>query len=89
MSFVFTVCDDAANESCPIWPGHPMTALWAVPDPAKASGTEAERHLAFADTYRMLRNRIGIFTSLPLASLDKMSLQQHLQEIGRSLSVSA
>jgi len=83
MSFVFTVCDDAANESCPIWPGHPMTALWAVPDPAKASGTEAERHLAFADAYRMLSNRIAVFTNLPMGSLDRLALQGHLDDIGR------
>jgi len=83
MSFVFTVCDDAANESCPIWPGHPMTALWAVPDPAKASGTEAERHLAFADAYRMLSNRIAVFTNLPMGSLDRLALQEHLDDIGR------
>ena len=83
MSFVFTVCDNTANESCPVWPGHPMTALWAVPDPAKASGTEAERHLAFADAYRMLNNRIAVFTNLPMASLDRLALQQHLDDIGR------
>ncbi|RWD31294.1 MAG: arsenate reductase ArsC [Mesorhizobium sp.] len=83
MNFVFTVCDNTANESCPIWPGHPMTALWAVPDPAKASGTEAEQHLAFAEAYRMLSNRIAVFTNLPMGSLDKLALQQHLDEIGR------
>ncbi|TGS92559.1 arsenate reductase ArsC, partial [Mesorhizobium sp. M8A.F.Ca.ET.213.01.1.1] len=63
--------------------GHPMTALWAVPDPAKASGTEAEQHLAFAEAYRMLSNRIAVFTNLPMGSLDKLALQQHLDEIGR------
>lgn len=83
MSFVFTVCDSTANESCPVWPGHPMTALWAVPDPAKAGGTDAEQHLAFADAYRMMSNRIGLFTNLPIGSLDHMALQQHLDAIGR------
>jgi arsenate reductase len=89
LDFVFTVCDNAANEVCPIWPGQPMTAHWGVPDPAAAEGTEAERHLAFADTYRMLLNRISIFTSLPMRSLDRLSLQKRLDEIGRSLSKSA
>ena len=83
MHFVFTVCDDAAEESCPVWPGHPMTAHWGVPDPARAEGTEAERHLAFADAYRMLKNRIAVFTSLPLATLDRLALQSRLDEIGR------
>lgn len=85
MDFVFTVCDNAANEACPVWPGQPMTAHWGVPDPAAAEGTEAEKHLAFADAYRMLNNRISIFTSLPLASLDKLTLQSRLREIGREL----
>ena len=83
MNFVFTVCDNTANESCPIWPGHPMTALWAIPDPAKAEGTDAELHLAFADTYRMLNNRISLFINLPVATLDNLTLQHHLDEIGR------
>jgi len=85
MNFVFTVCDDAANESCPIWPGQPMTAHWGVPDPAAAEGTEAEKRLAFADAYRMLNNRISIFTSLPMNTLDKLALQKRLDEIGRTL----
>ena len=85
MHFVFTVCDNAANEACPVWPGQPMTAHWGVPEPAAAEGTDAERHLAFADTYRMLNNRISIFTSLPLASLDRLALQKRLDEIGRNL----
>jgi len=84
LDFVFTVCDNAANEVCPIWPGQPMTAHWGVPDPAAAGGSEAERRLAFADAYRMLNNRIGIFVSLPMASLDRMSLQRRLDEIGES-----
>jgi len=69
MDFVFTVCDNAANEVCPVWPGQPMTAHWGVPDPAAATGSEAEVRLAFADTFRMLSNRISIFVSLPLRSL--------------------
>jgi arsenate reductase (thioredoxin) len=89
LDFVFTVCDNAANEVCPIWPGQPMTAHWGVPDPAEAQGTEAERHLAFADAYRMLNNRIGIFTSLPIRSLDRLSLQKRLDEIGRPLPQTA
>jgi arsenate reductase len=84
LDFVFTVCDDAANEVCPIWPGQPMTAHWGVPDPARATGNEAERRLAFADAYRMMNNRIGIFINLPIASLDRLSLQSKLAEIGKS-----
>lgn len=84
MNFVFTVCDNAANESCPIWPGQPMTAHWGVPDPAAADGTEAEKRLAFADAYRMLNNRISIFTSLPMNTLDRLALQKRLDEIGRN-----
>jgi arsenate reductase (thioredoxin) len=81
---VFTVCDDAANEDCPIWPGQPMTAHWGLPDPAKAQGTEAEQALAFADAYRMLYQRISIFVSLPLDKLGKLSLQKQLDDIGQS-----
>jgi len=83
LDFVFTVCDDAAGEVCPVWPGQPMTAHWGVPDPAKAKGNPAEIALAFKDAYRMLNQRIGIFTSLPLRSLDKMTLQKKLREIGQ------
>ena len=84
LDFVFTVCDNAANEVCPVWPGQPMTAHWGVPDPSLAEGSETERRLAFADTMRMLSQRIGIFMSLPFRSLDKMSLQNRLREIGRT-----
>jgi arsenate reductase (thioredoxin) len=84
LDFVFTVCDDAAKETCPIWPGQPMTAHWGLPDPAKAEGTEAEQALAFADAYRMLYQRISIFVSLPFDKLSKLSLQKHLDEIGKS-----
>lgn len=83
LDFVFTVCDNAAGETCPVWPGQPMTAHWGVPDPAEATGTPAEKALAFKDAYRMLERRIGIFVSLPLRSLDQLSLQRRLREIGR------
>ena len=82
LDFVFTVCDNAAGEACPVWPGQPMTAHWGVPDPAEARGSEAEIALAFKDAYRMLFQRIGIFTALPIGSLDKLSLQNKLREIG-------
>src|SRR5262249_23610825 len=71
LDFVFPVCDNAAQEVCPIWPGQPMTAHWGLPDPVRAEGSEAERHLAFADALRMLTNRIGIFVSLPFDKLSK------------------
>jgi arsenate reductase (thioredoxin) len=80
--FVFTVCDNAAAESCPVWPGQPMTAHWGIPDPAEATGTEAEVGLAFKEAYRLLNQRIGIFTALPLRSLDQLSLKHKLREIG-------
>jgi len=83
LDFVFTVCDNAAGETCPVWPGQPMTAHWGVPDPAEARGSAAEVALAFKDAYRMLHQRIGIFTALPLHSLDQLSLQSKLREIGR------
>jgi len=79
MDFVFTVCDNAAGEACPV---QPMSAHWGVPDPAAAEGTEAEKRFAFADTYRMLSNRISVFVHLPMASLDRLTLQDKLREIG-------
>lgn len=82
LDFVFTVCDNAAGEVCPIWPGHPMTAHWGIPDPAAVDGSAAEQHAAFFDAYRMLKNRIGLFLALPLASIDRMSLQHRLERIG-------
>ena len=82
LDFVFTVCDDAAAEVCPIWPGQPMTAHWGMPDPAAASGSPAEVALAFADPYRMMNTRIGVFINLPLSALDRLSLQRRLDEIG-------
>ena len=83
MDFVFTVCDAAASETCPVWPGQPMSAHWGVPDPAAATGSEAEVRLAFSEAYRMLNNRISVFVSLPLASLDRLALQRHLDAIGK------
>ena len=86
MDFVFTVCDSAANEPCPIWPGRPISAHWGIPDPALAQGTEAEKRLAFAEAYRLLNNRIGGFVNLPLASLDEISLRKRLHGIGATSS---
>jgi arsenate reductase (thioredoxin) len=86
LDFVFTVCDNAAGETCPLWPGQPMTAHWGVPDPAEATGAAAEIALAFKDVYRMLQRRISVFTALPLRSLDQLSLQSKLREIGRMQS---
>ena len=84
IDFVFTVCDRAAAEPCPFWPGQPMSAHWGVPDPVQVDGPESVRRVAFSETYRMLRSRISIFTSLPMATLDRMSLQQRLDDIGRT-----
>ncbi|MCW5697632.1 MAG: arsenate reductase ArsC [Bauldia sp.] len=82
LDFVFTVCDSAAKETCPVWPGQPMSAHWGVPDPAAVEGNEAERRAAFAEAYRQLKNRIAAFVSLPIASIDRLSLQHRLREIG-------
>ncbi len=84
MDFVFTVCDQAAGEMCPAWPGQPMTAHWGVPDPAAIEAHGAERGLELADIYRMLANRIGIFTNLRIEALDKLSLQKNLDAIGKA-----
>lgn len=84
LDFVFTVCDNAANEVCPIWPGQPVSAHWGLPDPSAVAGTDAEKAVAFADVHRMLHQRISIFVNLPLASLDRLSLQKRLHEIGKS-----
>lgn len=83
MDFVFTVCDDAAGESCPVWPGKPMTAHWGIPDPAAAIGTEAEIALAFTDAYRMLQRRIEAFGALPIKALDSLTLKHRLTDIRR------
>lgn len=84
LDFVITVCDNAAGEVCPIWPGQPMSAHWGLPDPAAVEGSEAEKTLAFADAYRMLNNRISIFVNLPITSLDSLSLQKRLDDIGKT-----
>jgi protein-tyrosine-phosphatase len=89
LDFVFTVCDDAANETCPLWPGQPMTAHWGVPDPAAVEGLEAVKRAAFADTVRMMFNRISIFTNLPFTSIDRLSLQKRLREIGERKEITA
>lgn len=89
LDFVFTVCDNAAQETCPVWPGQPITAHWGVPDPAAATGTEAEVRFAFAEALRMLTNRINIFVSLPLRSLDQLSLQKQIDAIGKTKEAGA
>lgn len=84
LDFVFTVCDNAAGEVCPIWPGQPMSAHWGIPDPSAAAGSEVEIALAFADAYRQLNNRITLFCALPMNALDRLSLQRRLDEIGQT-----
>ncbi len=83
MDFVFTVCDSAAGESCPLWPGQPMTAHWGIPDPAAVEGTDIEKQAAFTQAFSYLRNRIGAFVNLPIKSIDNMSLGAKLRDIGR------
>jgi arsenate reductase (thioredoxin) len=83
MDFVFTVCDNAAGEACPIWPGQPVTAHWGIEDPAAVDGTELEKQAAFTTAFRYLKNRIGAFINLPLNSIDQLSLGTRLREIGR------
>ena len=82
LDFVITVCDNAAGEVCPVWPGQPITAHWGIPDPAAATGTEAEIAVAFREAARLLRNRIELLLALPVAKLDRLSLQAHVREIG-------
>ena len=82
LDFVFTVCDNAAGEVCPVWPGQPMTAHWGVEDPAAVEGSETERWLAFRKAFRELENRIKVFTSLPIRSIERNKLQQRLDDIG-------
>ncbi|SMX30619.1 Arsenate-mycothiol transferase ArsC2 [Pelagimonas phthalicica] len=84
MDFVFTVCDTAANEECPPWPGQPMTGHWGQPDPVKATGTDAEKRLAFQQVYGAMRNRIKAFTALPIETLDRVSLQNKIDEIAKT-----
>ncbi|MBW4960394.1 helix-turn-helix domain-containing protein [Sulfitobacter sp. CW3] len=86
MDFVFTVCDRAANEECPTWPGQPVSGHWGLPDPVKAQGTDAEKRLAFHQTYGALRNRISAFTSLSFEALDRAALQTHVDAIGKHTS---
>lgn len=83
MDFVFTVCDNAAGETCPVWPGQPLTAHWGIEDPAEVEGTDIAREAAFVAAFRYLKNRIAIFTSLPLQSIDRLSLGTKLRDIGR------
>ena len=83
LDFVFTVCDQAAAEECPYWPGQPMTAHWGVPDPAAVEGSDADRRKAFRDAFIVLKRRIELFASLPLDSLNQLALQQHVDRIGR------
>ena len=83
MDFVFTVCDNAAGEACPLWPGQPMTAHWGIPDPAAIDGTDLEKQAAFNEAFRSLRNRIGAFINLPLKSIDHLALTKQLHAIGR------
>ncbi|MBZ5694353.1 MAG: arsenate reductase ArsC [Acidobacteriia bacterium] len=85
LHFVFTVCDNAAREVCPVWPGQPMTAHWGVPDPALAEGTPEQIERAFRDTFMMLDRRIGLFLCLPLASLDKLAIQKEINRIGKEM----
>ena len=84
MDFVFTVCDSAAGEACPVWPGHPMTAHWGIEDPAAVEGTAIDKERAFAEAFRFMRNRIAAFIALPMQSLDEMSLRTRLRDIGRT-----
>jgi arsenate reductase (thioredoxin) len=84
LDFVFTVCDNAAGEACPVWPGQPVTAHWGVPDPSSVEGTDEEKRRAFLEAYVTLKRRIELFASLPVAKLDKLALTARLREIGRS-----
>lgn len=86
LDFVFTVCDDAANEVCPVWPGQPMTAHWGIADPSNVEGGDEQKRRAFAETFRILALRIGFFTSLPVEKIDRLSLKKKLDEIGKSKS---
>jgi arsenate reductase len=84
LDFVFTVCDNAAGEVCPVWPGQPITAHWGIPDPATVEGTDEHKRRAFEDAYRVLDHRISLFVSLPIRSLERLVLQERVTEIGRS-----
>lgn len=84
MDFVFTVCDNAAGEVCPLWPGQPMTAHWGIADPAAVEGTDLEKEAAFVAAFKQMRNRISVFTALPIKNLNSLSLQAHLNDIGKT-----
>ena len=84
LDFIFTVCDNAAGEVCPVWPGHPITAHWGVPDPAAVDGSDEEKRHAFFEAFHQLSNRISVFVSLPVERLDRLALQQHLDKIGQA-----
>jgi len=83
MDFIFTVCDNAAGEVCPVWPGHPVTAHWGFPDPSSATGSDAEKAAFTADVYRQIQRRLQLFVSLPLSALDKLALKRKLVEMGQ------
>jgi arsenate reductase len=83
MDFVFTVCDDAAGETCPVWPGQPMTAHWGIEDPARVAGTDIEKEAGFVQAFKYLKNRISVFLNLPMTSIDRMALGQRLRDIGQ------
>jgi protein-tyrosine-phosphatase len=84
LDFIFTVCDNAAGEACPLWPGQPMTAHWGIPDPAAVTGTDAQKRDAFMEAFRLLERRISVFLSLPFPSLDKLALSRELRDIGHA-----
>jgi arsenate reductase len=89
LDFVFTVCDEAAGETCPVWPGQPVTAHWGIPDPTAVTGSPAEIAVAFDDAFRMLKRRIDLLLALPIAKLDRLALTSHLQDIGRDEGATA
>ncbi len=89
MDFVFTVCDDAAGEACPVWPGQPMTAHWGITDPAAVRGSPMEREKAYVDAFRYMKNRISLFLALPLSKLEPLSLNARLREIGHAEGASS
>lgn len=87
LDFVFTVCDNAAGEVCPIWPGQPMSAHWGIPDPAEIDGTDIEKETAFVAAFKQMKSRISLFTALPFASLDKLTLKKRVDDIGSPVNV--
>ena len=89
MDFIFTVCDEAAGEQCPVWPGHPATAHWGIDDPSLVNGTDIEKEAAFVTAFKYMRNRISLFLALPLETLDHLAVSSHLNEIGKTEGASA